>query len=162
MTKFARDVAKFSKSLRESIKAAQSSGTLRDLGNVAIDIIQTRTWSGKGVKKPGGSTFQLKPLSKTYIKFRRANRSRLSARTSATKSNLTFTGQMLYSLGLKNKTKAIVIEPKGTRADGKTNAEVAKYVSRVRPFLALSKDEQTQVDRYFRKTFDDIVKRTVK
>ena len=159
---FARDVAKFSKSLRKVIKDAEKSGTLVNLAAVAIDVIQKRTRSGKGVKKPGGSTYRLKPLSKNYIAFRRANASRLSGLTSPGKSNLTFTGQLLYSLGLKKATKRLTIEPQGTRVDGKTNAEVAKYVSKVRPFLALSRDEQVVVEKFFRKTFDDIVKRNVK
>ena len=158
---FARDVAKFSKSLRKIVKDAESQGNLVNLAAVAIDVIQRRTRSGKGVKRPGGSTFRLKPLSKNYIKFRRANASRLSGLTSPGKSNLTFTGQLLYSLGLKKASKRIVIEPQGTRVDGKSNAEVARHVSKVRPFLALSKDEQAFVAKFFRKTFDDIVKRNV-
>lgn len=158
---FAKDIAKFAKSLNKVVKQAESQGTLVNLAAVAIDVIQRRTWSGKGVKKTGGSTFRLKPLSKNYIKFRRKNANRLSGMTSPAKSNLTFTGQMLYSLGLKKATKRLTIEPQGTRVDGKTNAEVARHVSKVRPFLALSKEELGVVEKFFRKTFDDIVNRNV-
>lgn len=159
---FARDVAKFSKSLQEVLKEAKRTGTLSLLGNAAIHIIQKRTWSGKGVKQPGGSTFALKPLSANYIKYRKVNRFRLSSQTSPGKSNLTFTGQLLYSLGLKKNSKSITIEPQGKRKDGKSNAEVAGYVSKTRPFLALSRDEQVTLGKFFRKTFDELVSRKVK
>ena len=159
---YERDVAKFSKSLTEALKRARSSKEMEFLAGAAINIIQTRTWKGKGVDRPGGNTFNLKKLSKSYIEQRKRNRGRLSAKTTPTTSNLTYTGQMLYSLGFKKGSKNIVIGPQGNRRDGGTNAKVAEYVSKVRPFMFLAADEQVQLNKFFVKRFDEIVSTTVR
>lgn len=159
---FAKDVAKFSKSLKDVVKKAESQGLLTNVAARAIELIVRRTREGKGVRRPGGSTYRLKPLSASYVRFRRENASRLSSFTSPRKSNLTFTGQLLNSLALKKGARSIVITPTGIRDDGQSNAAVAKHVSRVRPFLALSKDEQREVGDFFRRTFDDIARRDLK
>lgn len=159
---FSRDVAKFSKSLKAIVKKAESQGLLTNLAAFAIQLIVRRTREGRGVKRPGAATYRLKPLSASYIAFRRKNRSALSPFTSPGKSNLTFTGQLLNSLTLKKGSRVLTITPSGIRNDGKTNAAVARYVSRVRPFLALSGDEQKKLAQNFRRAFDDIARRDLK
>lgn len=159
---FSKDVAKFSKSLKDVVKKAESQGLLTNVAGYAIRLIVQRTRDGKGVKRPGSSPYRLKPLSASYIAFRRKNRSALSPFTSPSKSNLTFTGQLLNSLVLKKGATTITITPSGIRDDGKSNAEVARRVSKARPFLALSKGEQREVADFFRRSFEDIASRGLK
>ena len=157
---FSRDVSKFSSSLRDVVKKAEKAGLLDQVGRYAIDLIVKRVRRGFGVKSPGGSEQKLKPLSKAYIKKRK--KSALSAFTSPSKSNLTFTGTLLYSLRLRTKSKSITIGFDEARPDGKTNSEVARNVSKDRPFLNLSRDEAGKVQNFFVKMFDALVKNNVK
>lgn len=146
------------------IKAAVLNDKARDdlaawYARMATTLIVRRTRSGKGVSSDGGSLSQLKPLSRAYIERRR--RSRLSAFTSAGKSNLTFTSELLGSMTAERRSAGswwIVF--KGSRARGLTNAKLAQYVAAAgRPFLYLAKTELAELERGYRRTFDDLVKR---
>lgn len=156
---FQSDIAKFAKSLRSIVKKAEREGLLTNVAGYAMELIVKRVRRGYGVKTPGGSEYKFKPLSPSYVKRRK--RSKLSAFTSPGKSNLTFTGQLLYSLRLKKGAKSMTITFDDSRSDGKSNNAIAKYVSKDRPFLNLSRDEGRKVEVYFRKTFDSLVKSTL-
>jgi len=154
MSSFDKGVANFTSKLKSVIKDANRSGILV-IGNIAIDIIRRRTRSGKGVS--GDSKIKLKPLSKTYIKFRQKNSGRLSPFASARKSNLTFSGKMLNGLVRVKTQKGIIIT-----FDTNRNKEVAGHVSETRPFMDLASDEVAEVAKTFRKYFSALVKSKTK
>jgi hypothetical protein len=124
----------------------------------AASIIQRRTRGGKGVAKDGGTATALKPLSRDYIKRRR--RSALSSFTSAARSNLTFTSELLGSMSTaKLSTGKWFITFEGTRDDGLPNARLAQFVSKDRPFLYLARDELAKIQANHARRFDALVKR---
>lgn len=124
----------------------------------AATTIQRRTRQGYGVSQDGGTLQRLKPLSPAYVEQRK--RARLSSFTSPGRSNLTFTGELLGSLGVERRAAGHwVITLEGTRDDGLPNAQLARFVSRERPFLNLAKSEIQSLERAYRRTFDELVKR---
>ncbi len=118
---------------------------LNELGKFAVDMVKLRTQLGYGVSRPGATRQKLKSLSPGYIAQRR--KAKLNENTSATKSNLTKTGQLISSLDVKSASKGgIVIGPTGTRNDGLENAKVAEYVTiNGRPFNNLSDVELKRI-----------------
>lgn len=121
----------------DSIGAPES---MRKFGEKAADMIRLRTRLGSGVQRDGAEKDRLKPLAASTKKKRA--QSKLSQFTTPNRSNLTETGQLLDSVEPKNPTqRKVTVGPQGPRDDGKTNEEVAKYVSEARPFNHLSKTE---------------------
>jgi hypothetical protein len=129
---------------------------MRSLGLQTVDIIVERTRKGFGVKRVGGNRRKLKPLSKRYIEFRRRNRDKLGKAGRITKSNLTFTGQMLDSVKiLKSTPGGFEVGPSGSRSDRKRNADVARWVTEQgRPFMNLGRKEIGSLVRYLREEFN--------
>jgi hypothetical protein len=149
---FLSDIAKLNKKLKKIVQDS-SVKALEPMGRIVIDIIRKRTLEGYGVSKHGGSKQKLKPLSKTYIKFRQRNRGRLSSFASPGKSNLTFTGKMLLGMVQKRQGKSVIIT-----FDSQRNKDVAGHVSGARPFMFLAKEEIDQVVKTFDKYFTNLVK----
>jgi len=95
------------------------------------------TRSGRSLPLEGA---RFKPLSQRYKEFRAKYTGNRGKLFKPSKSNLTFTGQMLESLkGRSNVRKqTVTIRATGTRDDGQSNEEVAEYVAEQgRPFLGL-------------------------
>lgn len=110
------------------------------IGNTVKDIIYKRVKSGSGVNK--GNKEKLKPLSQSYIEYRKKNKPQ-GKFASPTRSNLTNTGQMLdnFEISVEGLTTLVTIASNG-RTDSKlTNAMVAEFVSKERPFMDLSQSE---------------------
>jgi hypothetical protein len=123
------------------VREILSKTYLRSVGDFAADMIRLRTRLGYGVARDGASRERLKPLSPGYKKQRK--KMKLNENTSATKSNLTKTGQLLSSVKTKAVTnKGVLIGPEGSRRDGLTNEELGQYVTEQgRPFNHLSNVE---------------------
>lgn len=126
----------------------------------ARKVILARTIAGQGVSETGGSIGRLKPLSKKYISYRQRYKSSLASYTSPSKSNLTFSGELLSSLTQKR------VRPgnwqlffKGNHGTGISNARLARYVSRDRPFLNLGRTELRALNEFYKKEFVKLVKR---
>lgn len=134
---------------------------MKSLGLEAIDIVLERTRKGFGVKRTGGNRRKLKPLSKRYIEFRRKNRSRLGKAGRITKSNLTFTGQMLESVKIiKSRNGVLEIGPSGIRDDRKRNADVGRWVTQQgRPFMNLGRAEISSLQRFIREEMERRIRR---
>jgi hypothetical protein len=83
--------------------------------------------------------------------------------TSPKKSNLTRSGQLLDSEGVtKVGYGTVSVGPSGSRADGKTNQEIAGYVSEGgRPFNHLSKVEIKRLQDSVKKQLRDALKRVL-
>lgn len=143
---------------RGKAKSAQKN-LLKQMGLASIDIIVARTRRGFGVKKTGGNRRKLKRLSKPYIKMR--SKAKLHKTTSPKKSNLTFTGQMLESVKILRSTddSSFSIGPSGRRRDGKSNADVSRWVSGVRPFMNLGRSEITSLRGFLEKQLRDRIKK---
>lgn len=138
-------------------KVVQKS--LEPLGREAIRLIVVRTRLGYSVSRQGASRGRLKKLSPNYVKFRERF-SRLSSLTTAKRSNLTLTGQMLDSMEIiKISNRNVVIGPRGRRSDGTKNEDLARWVQKAgRPFLNISRTEQVQLIRFYRRTFGDLAR----
>lgn len=164
----------------------------RDLAQLTKEIIYKRVKSGKGVSSDSSpfivTRFQrLSPLSANYKAYRRAGRVQFTAMVkrrggmkkvkvsfqtrnfpglgefaSPTKSNLTFTGQMLNSMTFDIKRLGFtILIPETRRREGKaTNAQVARWVSQAgRPFMNLTAGEHRIVKSRMKKILQRELKR---
>ncbi len=141
------------------------------LGRLVRDIIYKRTKAGYGVSSltqtDGTVKQKLAPLSSSYIAQRQGriafftnklgqtvpilakNKPKLGEFGTPTKSNLTYTGQMLRNIEYKITTQGvdIFISNNKRTSDKLTNSEVAKFVQNAgqgrpaRPFFNLTEDE---------------------
>lgn len=129
--------------LSKAIKKATSKQSLKKYGNQVVDDIKRRTRLGFGVKEHGGKRYSLssKPLSAAYLKFRKKHKKLLHGETSPTKHNLTFTGQLLNAMKAEVKSRTIEVNFHNRRPPKPSNAEIAGYVSKDRPFLNMSDRE---------------------
>lgn len=131
--------------IEKAMKELTSKKYLQEIGDFTADMIRLRTQLGYGVDSAGSTRARLKPLSEGYKEKRK--KSKLNANTSATKSNLTNTGQLLSSI----KTVAIrgttvFVGPSGSRSGGSTNEQIGEYVTEQgRPFNNLSNTEQKRL-----------------
>lgn len=158
----------FTSKLKGVVKKSATAKQLEALGEFAAGLIRKRTRLGYGAPRgEAGSVerFRLAALSEGWIHFRKTTgRSWLSEFTRPSKSNLTFTGQMLDSLGVvKVANGSVTIGPQGYRTDpfsrGLSNEAVANFVAKKgRPFNNLTKPEARQVQRFYRNQFGDLLK----
>jgi len=150
-------IDKITDKIQALLKDAKGPKVSRPLVEEAINLIVKRTRLGYGVKREFGTKEKLRRLSPKYIVTRSKSR-RLDSTTSARKSNLTFTGQMLRSVQvIQAKDGKIVIGPKGYRDDGKQNEKIAGYqVDQGRAFMNVSKLEFQQLLRFYRLQFTDL------
>lgn len=155
-----RSLEEIVKNLKESVNEARRPDIFRNLAKFSIDIIVKRTRLGYGVDKFLEPKSKLRPLADSYVKQRR--KTKLNALTSAKKSNLTRTGQMLDSIKILSVSqKSAVIGPTGSRSDSSsTNEQIVAYnAEKGRVFLNLSDLEYAQVFREYRRTFGDLLKK---
>jgi len=133
--------------------------SIEPMGREAIRLLVVRTRLGYGVSRQEGNRGKLKSLSPAYVQFRQRYRN-LSPFTRPRRSNLTLTGQMLDSMQIiKASNRTVIIGPKGRRRDGENNEDIAKWVQKAgRPFLNISRTEQIQLIRFYRRTFGDLAR----
>lgn len=166
--------------LQKAIETIISRQFRMQLGTIAREIIYRRTKSGYGVASDEGAVSQqrrLLPLSKSYTDFRKGEvafftrngkvipytpkiKPKLGRFGSPSRSNLTFTGDMLESLQVELTAQGFVIAvPDTKRQDGKTNAQVARYASQARPFLALTEQEVFILEREIENKLREVTRR---
>lgn len=135
---------------------------MEQVGNFAASMVKTRTQLGYSVDKPGAPKKKFAPLKPSTIKQRKKLKKgqALNENTSPTKSNLTRTGQLLSSIGVEKVEDTVVtVSPRGTRNDGYTNEEIAKFAAdgdpkrdrAKRPFVSLSDIEVKRLKERIRK-----------
>jgi hypothetical protein len=171
------------KEIENSLKESIEKKNFEPIVEEAADMVKLRTRLGYGVERPGAGRQRLKPLKDSYKK-QRANKVRfwtdpqgrvrsreiengggrhpeLSSETTPSKSNLTFTGQMIDSVeGRATGNGKGVISVTGTRNDGMRNSEVAQYVTDAgRPFISLSNIEIKRIVDMLRRSILDRVRR---
>lgn len=145
--------------MNSAIDEVKKPENMKKYGEMVADMIRLRTRLGgkASVAREGGEREVIKPLADST----KADRKRLQAKgklsglTTPNKSNLTRTGQLLDSEKVKSvSTGKVIVGPTGTRDDGKSNEDVAEYVSKARPYNHLSRIETKRVN--------DAVKRDVR
>lgn len=131
---------------------------MKAFGEAAIELIVSRTRKGRGVSRTNSPDRKLKPLSRRYKAYRK--KKRLDPTTRPAKSNLTFSGQLLRSMRVKEASnRKVTWGPNkrirgGTgsfRSEGLTNERLGELVSRQRPFNFLSKQEITKIAKLLEK-----------
>jgi hypothetical protein len=102
------DLKKFTDALGVAVKEVTTQKQMAAYGRLAAKLIIARTRRGFGVKKTNTRVTRLARLAESTIE-RRRSASSLSGETSPGRSNLTFTGAMLNSIGVKKATAGSVI-----------------------------------------------------
>jgi len=156
-----RSFGKIMDRIRKATEDAGKASVMKATGDFTVGLIVKRTRLGYGVAKDFGSKASLKKLSEPYKESRKKFKG-LSPTTTAGKSNLTRTGQMLQSVKtLRTQNGRVAIGPSGTRRGSSlTNAEVAGYQEdQGRPFNRVSELEYKQVLRFYRRQFGDLLKK---
>jgi len=121
------------------------------------ELIERRTRLGKGVDKSGGLV-KLKPLSEKYIEQRK--KTNLSELTTAKRSNLTRTGEMLSSIFGSRDGTIFTFFFAGSRSDGYNNSEIAVFARKNgRPFFDLSTSERNGLSRKISKVIKESIKK---
>lgn len=144
----------FKRKLSNIEQLVREKGFRKDLADLGRRIIFTRTKLGKGVKKNAKAPTKLKKLSPDYKAFRQVFKP-IGSLGTPNKSNLTYTGEMLDSLKSETTLRGFrVFIPKSKRKDGETNSEVAKSVSRQRPFLRFAQTEMRQLENFINDEFE--------
>jgi len=154
-----RSLTAIFKRIQDATKQAVAREQMRRLGQFTVDIVVKRTRLGYGVSAGFGEKSALKKLSEKYIQKRKRFKG-LSNTTTPSRSNLTFTGQMLRSVQVIEAVDGRVrFGPTGNRdGGGPTNAEVASYQeAQGRPFNRVSELEYQQVLREFKREFGDLL-----
>jgi len=164
MSKAINDLNKILSKLSKTVQETVNRVTMQKVGDFTAELIVKRTRLGYGVDDNFGEKKKLAALSINYVKTRK--RLGVDSTSSAKKSNLTRTGQMLKSVKAKYKSAgSIIITPTGNRSDGESNLDIAKYNAERSPsrvFNRVSKLEFQQILRFYRKTFGDLVKKSSK
>ncbi len=160
--------------LKRKIETARDKvlDEIEDVGEDAAALIKKRTRLGYGVSEHGARKEKLKPLADSYKKQRRGEitfrkkdgytypikpreKPKLSSNTTAKRSNLTYSGEMLDDLHAK-KTKTNTVEITFKTKESKKKAE---YVSETRPFNFLSSSEIKQIREKIQKRIENILKK---
>jgi hypothetical protein len=147
--------------LAGTVKLAFNATFMREVGDETARLIFIRTRLGYGVPSQGSQRQKLFPLSAGYIAMRKKSQKNgfLSSATTASKSNLTFTGQLLESIQTKKAQDGISwVGPIGYRKEGGTNEQVANTVSKTRPFMFLSDLELKKIQRFAQNNFSSVFK----
>lgn len=139
------------------------------LGEYAIQLIAKRTRLGYGVNSAGEKRQRLPALKPITVAIRTAakKQGRLDERTSPKKSNLTFTGQLIDSLGIAVSAPGqIIIQPQGYRSDDgeiKANLQLARVLAkRGFRFLNISDAEFRQLGNFLRDGLTSALTRRLK
>lgn len=137
------NITAFQKRIEKQLKQVVSRNNMKQFATLAIELIKDRSRKGLGVENNKLTSFP--SLSPLYIAQRR--RSRLSPFTTATKSNITFSGRLLASLRVQaEKEGKIVVAPSGTSRNGIPNKRVAEYLVEMdRVFLDLTEQERQKL-----------------
>ena len=100
MATFNRFSNTFTRDIQREIDRAFDDSYINEVGSDIVNQIQVRTRAGFGVARNGDRQRRLRPLSRDYVETRSfARRVGLLANTTTpSRSNLTFTGNMLESI----------------------------------------------------------------
>jgi hypothetical protein len=148
------DLESFAKRIR-IMHAIES--IIDELGETMVKTIQTRVRLGGSVLTSGGVKTKFAPLKPSTIKKRErlAAQGKLFAGSTAKRSHLTMTGDMMEQLMYKKEPTQLTILFKTDFADDKAMwaHEGTRYRAQ-RPFMFLSDKEAKQATKIIQKGFD--------
>lgn len=148
------DIKKMMDKLKKVRDELESKKRMKQLGAKAAELIKKRTQLGWGVDKQGGKKAKLDKLSDGYKKFRKKNKP--TGKSTPSKSNLTYSGDMLDDLEAKHaKDNKVTIGFSSTKSEKK--AGWAKDGGR--EFNNLSKSEQKQLEQFLDEELKKILKK---
>lgn len=152
-------IKKYDVELNKVVKIAKTPAFLDPIADIAANLIRVRTRLGYGVRSEGQERSKLKPLSSKYIDFRKKYKN-LSGFTTAKRSNLTLTGQLLDSLKGRSNTRGIIVYlDKRRNGESLTNPQLKDYQEeKGRYFFYLSRTEIINVNREYRQRFYELLK----
>lgn len=143
----ARDIKFLKQDLEKILTRVVDESLLLMVAERMRDIIYKRTKSGKGLSDnddtPGATRLvDLKPLSNAYIRQRASKI--LGPFASASRSNLTNSGELLESLVVSKSRGSVSVEiENGQHSSGVNLKQLAGYVSEAgRPFFGLTDTEE--------------------
>lgn len=149
-----QDIKKLLAKLVDIQEELTKKSSMEDLGEEAAELIRKRTRLGYGVEKQGGSKKKLKKLSPSYKEMRKKHKP--AGPTTAAKSNLTYSGEMLDDLqAVKAKEGTVEVGFKNKDAKDK-----AGWVSKDRPFNNLSKAEKKQLQQLLKEKLEKAIKKS--
>lgn len=147
--------------IAKALEELESPRNMRKYAEEAARIVKVRTRLGYGVDREGGQKKKLKALSDSYVEQRK--KSKLHSETTPKRSNLTRSGQLLDSYGPTKVARGeAFVGPGGSRNDGKTNEEIAQYVSdQGRAFNNFSRLEAKQISDMISKDLDALLNKSL-
>jgi hypothetical protein len=147
--------------LRSAMPEVTAPASMRKIGEQAAAMIKLRSRLGHGVPADGQEKARFKPLAESTVKARQ--RGALHSETTPKRSNLTRSGQLLDSEGVtKVDAGKVSVGPSGQRSDGKTNEQVAQFVTAAgRAFNHLSKVELKRLQDEVKKLLRETIKRAL-
>jgi hypothetical protein len=175
-TKPGRQLAIFTRALRSLVDKSTDAKAMKALGNEAVTIIVRRTRLGKTARRTRvtdelgnikNRVQRLKSHSPQYRRFRKDHQDILGQFTRWNRSNLTFSDQLLASVGVRKVTKRqVTVAATGRRTPvfpGRkepSNPRLAEIVTEQgRPFLELSTLDDKKLVRFYRRQFGDLQRR---
>ena len=169
----------FADKFRKVFERAIGVREMTALGEEATRILVRRTRLGQTSKRTYGVNQlgeikempqKLKAHRPSYTAFRSRYSDKLHSLTAVKRSNLTFSGQLLASIGVRKVSvgNAVIGADDSARKDiitgkpaGFTNEKLSKWVTEQgRPFLELSAKDDQKLVRFYRRTFGDLVRRS--
>ena len=149
-----QQIDKFNKSVAKMMVKVTNKKTMKELGEITLDVVVERTrGKGKGLDANGATLKKLKPVKPEYAKWRKKQQRHPDA-ARGKQSNLTFKGDLLDELKVKNlKRKVFTLgwSKKKQRDKAKGQEEQG------RPFLFLSTKEINLIS----KKLDEIIAKAV-
>ena len=174
-----KQINAFTAGLRRVVgKDAVRKQVMNALGKEAVRLIVVRTRLGRTARRTKvdvtlgenkSRVIRIKPHTEKYREYRSDYRDFLSNMTRWNRSNLTFGGQLLSSIGVRRVTArevivgaddSVHIDPVTGKRQRITNEELAEYVTEQgRPFLELTALDDKKLVRFYRRKFGDLLRR---
>ena len=161
-TKTETQINNLQKKLQDTFGVLTTKKSMVRIGRFLVVDMQKRIRLGYGSARQLGQKEKLKPLTSSYVNYRKKNRSSLDKTTRPKKSNLTFTGQLVRDLRLTKVTKANFVighSNKLRRRETLTNRELSGFVQiQGRPYMNVTGLEFKRLLRFYQ---NDIIKPTL-
>lgn len=169
-TKLKRSLARIEtkgRALKRSLSEIRTPEYMQKLGEFVAEKIRIRTRLGFGVENEDAEKKRMEGLKDSTISARERLRARgeLHPQTTAKRSNLTATGQLLDSIKPKKVTpRTVTVGPTGQRrGESLTNQKVAEGLfAQGRKFATLSRDEKSAVANRIRADMKAFLRKALK
>ena len=142
--------------IKKLVDKLTDKSNMEKVGEETVKMVRKRTQLGYGSNK--GKKEKLEALSDAYKKQRKRlkKKGKLSKNTSAGKSNLTQSGDMLKDLDFDAKDNEVTID----FASELSKKKAVWVTDGDRPFLALTKQEIKRITKYLQDMADKLIKKS--